>query len=437
MNAIFNLDPRMKQAGLGMLLVVCCIGMSGCTALFAPIDSIPAGRVPVEFLMPPRSLDQPIDLALLGQAKPESYILDEADILGVFIEGVLGGRNEAPPVQMPGPDSDLPPSMGFPVPIREDGTVSLPILDRSVPVRGLSVAQAEQLIKQTYFDEKILVGSPRILVTLMRKRTYRVFVVRQDNGFSGANARQGNRRSFQAVTDRSDESSRGAVLQLPAYENDVINALTRSGGLPGVNAKSDIKILRASRNRAERQRRLENNFQLNQASQFNQMAATGENVVTIPLRLRPGQVPRFRAEDVILNEGDIVYVESRESEVYYTGGLLGGGEWNLPRDYDLDVLAAASLAGNAVGLDQQVIQGGLQASAGSRVPPTQLIVLRRLPNNQQIAIEVDLNVALNDPASRLLVAPGDTLILRHTPREEVINFALGTFFTFGIRELFR
>jgi len=48
-----------------------------------------------------------------------------------------------------------------------------------------------------------------------------------------------------------------------------------------------------------------------------------------------------------------------------------------------------------------------------------------------------LTTAINDPKSRLLIAPGDTLILRYRPQEELINFASGTFFTFGIRELFR
>ena len=42
--------------------------------------------------------------------------------------------------------------------------------------------------------------------------------------------------------------------------------------------------------------------------------------------------------------GDIVFIETREREVYYTGGVLQGREIPLPRDYDLDVLAAISLA---------------------------------------------------------------------------------------------
>ena len=48
---------------------------------------------------------------------------------------------------------------------------------------------------------------------------------------------------------------------------------------------------------------------------------------------------------MVLNDGDIVYIESRETEVFYTGGLLQGGEFPLPRDYDLDVLGAMAIAG--------------------------------------------------------------------------------------------
>ena len=71
------------------------------------------------------------------------------------------------------------------------------------------------------------------------------------------------------------------------------------------------------------------------------------------------------------------------------------------------------------------------------IPPGQLIVLRELPGNKQIAIEVDLTKAINDPRSRILVAPGDKLILRHKSIEEILNFGASTFFTFGIAELFR
>ena len=47
---------------------------------------------------------------------------------------------------------------------------------------------------------------------------------------------------------------------------------------------------------------------------------------------------------ILLHDGDIVFIESRETEVFYTGGLLGGNQFALPRDYDIDVVRAICAA---------------------------------------------------------------------------------------------
>jgi hypothetical protein len=158
--------------------------------------------------------------------------------------------------------------------------------------------------------------------------------------------------------------------------------------------------------------------------------------VKIPTRVRPGEKLNFTTEDIVLRDGDIVYVDTRDTEVYYTGGLLRGGEFPLPRDYDLDVLGAISIAGNGIGAGQGVAQGNF-LSGGATVPATELIVLRRLPGNRQIAIRVDVTSAINNPQARLLVKPMDTLILRYKPQEELANFSIAAFFTFGLRQLFQ
>ena len=419
--------------------VLASLSMTGCTALFNPIETIPANRVPAQFLAEPQANKVPIDVARLRQTKPEFYTLDADDVLGVFIEGVLGNFDEAPPVQLPDPNSDLPPAIGFPVPVREDGTASLPLV-KPIPLRGLTIQQAEALITRAYRggEQPILKEDSRIIVTLLRERTYRVFVVRQDNSRSALGLQfQGQQRGG-VVSDRGDQSSRGFVLQLPAYQNDVLNALTRTGGLPGVNAKNEIRVLRGSRvDIARRDEQLSEFYRSNRPDQFPYgvipAVSDATNAIQIPMRLNPGVVPDLREEDVILRDGDIIYVDSRESEVYYTGGLLGGGERVLPRDYDLDVLAAVSLAGAGIASNQST---GLLGGAAQRVPPTELIVLRRIPGNRQLAVRIDLNDTINDPRQRMLVKSGDTLILRFKPQEEIINFAAGVFFTFGIRDLF-
>ena len=160
------------------------------------------------------------------------------------------------------------------------------------------------------------------------------------------------------------------------------------------------------------------------------------------MRLPPGVIPSFRAEDIILEDGDIVYIESRDAEVFYTGGLLPGGEFKIPRDYDLDVVAAMALTGGGISSPQQRGGGGGGGMGGmgqlfGGVPPGMLYVLRKTPCNGQITIEIDLAKANVDPRERILVQPGDILILRFKPSEEILNFGLGTFFTFGIQYALR
>jgi translation initiation factor IF-1 len=308
----------------------------------------------------------------------------------------------------------------------------------------LNIQQAEQLITRAYRegDNPILKDDGRILVTLMKERTYRVFVVRQDNIFANSAGNQfGRQFAGQVVTDRSDRSGRGFVLQMPAYKNDLLNALAETGGMPGLNAKSEVRILRGDRVSIEnRDREVDEFYRTNGPDQFPYgvvpPVADESNVVKIPTRVRPGEKLNFTTEDIILRDGDIVYVDTRDTEVYYTGGLLRGGEFPLPRDYDLDVLGAISIAGNGIGAGQGVAQGNF-LSGGATVPATELILLRKLPGNRQIAIRVDVTNAINNPQARLLVKPMDTLILRYKPQEELANFSIAAFFTYGIRALFQ
>ncbi|QDV67446.1 hypothetical protein Poly24_11460 [Rosistilla carotiformis] len=146
----------------------------------------------------------------------------------------------------------------------------------------------------------------------------------------------------------------------------------------------------------------------------------------------------LQPSDIILEEGDIVVVEARDTEFFYTGGLLHGGQFPIPRDYDLDGVGAMAIAGQGLGAAGQSPGGGGMLGGGfAGASPTQLYVIRTTPCGDQFNIAVDLNKALNDNSERLMVQPGDTLILRYKPCEELVNFSLVTFFTYGITELFR
>ncbi|MBN8604472.1 MAG: polysaccharide biosynthesis/export family protein [Planctomycetes bacterium] len=434
-----------------LLTLVSCMEV-GCSSLTTPISGVPARRLPPQFFATPKNNLVPIDISRLTQEPPREYILGNGDILGVYIEGILPTTKpdqapELPPVHFPEKDSTLPPSLGFPVPIVEDGTISLPLI-KPLPIAGMTLQQVRELIRRSYFESKILTDTQaRVftpIVSLIQKRSYNIVVVRQDGGGMSMSSQMfGGRGGF---TRGSDQSAMGRAVKLQAYENDVLHALMETGGLPGVNAKNEVKILRASRSDKLKRDEFIRQFYATFYDQNNCNPCVcppplpdDPSIVKIPLRLPPGVVPSFRPEEIILNEGDVVYIESRETEVFYTGGMLPGGEWPLPRDYDLDVLGAMALAGRGVASNMGMGGGGMGNVAMNigGVPPGRLYILRKTPCNGQIAIEVDLARAINNPRERPLVQPGDTLILQYKPEEEVLNFGLGTFFTFGIQELLR
>jgi hypothetical protein len=393
---------------------------AGCSTITQPISGIPARRIPPQFLAQSKNNLVPLDPARLSQEPPRDYLLDDGDILGIYIEGILpfvppDRPPEPPPVNFPDATSQLDPSLGFPIAVINDGTIQLPNLE-PIKVRGLTIDQTRDLIRKYYLDSEILRESSRLqpIVTLMKERTYNVIVIRQD---MGAGATGGGGGAGQAgFTRATDYSATGRMLKLKAYQNDVLNALMESGGLPGVNAKNEVKILRASR--ADQRRRDEFVQQFYQQYYCNPDPCgcppplpEDPSILKIPLRLPPGTIPEFGPENVVLEDGDIVYIESRDAEVFYTGGLLPGGEFKIPRDYDLDVLTAMALSGGGISRQQNGGGGGMGGIGGmvGQVPPGMLYVLRKTPCNGQITIAVDLAKANVDPRERILVQPGDIL----------------------------
>jgi len=421
----------------------------GCTALTQPLAGIPVRRLPPQFLATSKNNLIPLDPSRLTQEPPRQYLVDKGDILGIYIEGVLPFSSsdkvpEPPPVNFPKENSTLDPSLGFPIVVQENGTIELPAID-PIKVRGMTLEQVREVIRKAYLDARVFTNASKIhpIVTMMKERQYNVVVVRQDVG-----SQQGQQNLMQnglgargAYLRGSDQSAAGSMIKLDAYKNDVLHALMASGGLPGINAKNEIKILRAGK--ADQKKRDEF-IQQFYAQYYTNPDPCGcpppipddPSILKIPMRLPAGVIPSFRTEDVILEEGDVVYIESREAEVFYTGGLLPGGEFLIPRDYDLDILGAMGIAGQGVGSQAGGAGGGFGIQQYT-IPPGEVFILRKTPCNGQITIAVDLVKAAQDPRERPLIQPGDTLILRFKPVEEAVNFGAFAFFTFGIQQLFQ
>lgn len=530
-------------------LVLVCPFWTGCAG-FRPIDGLPARYLPHEFKAASRAGKQTINLSLLRQTPPEQYLLGSGDVLGVYIEGVLGRREEVPPVYFP-ENGVVPPSLGYPIPVRDDGTLSLPMIE-PINVRGMTLSQAEETIREAYTCKKSILqpGRERILVSLQKPRSYRVLVIRQEaGGDAGASAAGGQGQLNLGVVKRGT----GRIVDLPAYRNDVLHALAETGGLPGLDAENAIYIIRrkpptrpngdparklmphpSSRREGEHEppvirvpepaepvsqygmareigrtsatvkaergwghsdppvttsafgdgdlgwghsdcggARTDRGYPLHSAQSYHanlngggmwsplhsgnlalsaplqqrgplsdhaaalpiddepwaslvpteNATVASDRIVKIPIRLAGGETPQFTEEDIILQDGDVVFIESRETEIFYTGGLLGGGQYTLPRDYDLDVLGAISIAESQRNSGAGRSIGGVSAlNQDVTISASDVIILRQLPNGTQVPIKVDLYEALRNPADRVVIQPGDYVILQYTRTEAILAF---------------
>ena len=394
-------QPPASRARLTPLVLLALATAPGCAALTNPVaDGIPVSRLPDEVFGESREGLRPVPLNLLGQEPPAAYRLAPGDVLGVVIEGVLGEKNVPPPVQVEGTRSE--PTIGYPIPVQDDGTIQIPLI-RPVKVAGLTLPEVRELLLQRLTrDQEILKPeTARILVTLQRPRRYHVLVIREDGGTNGvAVGPQLIPGAGSALIGASHRGS-GVSLELPAYQNDVLNALTQSGGLPGTDAKNEVVVQRKPRR------------------------GQPPEVIRIPLRLRPGEPVPVRPEDVILNSGDTVLVEARNAEVFYTAGLLGSGQFPLPRDYDLDVIQAiATVRGPLIngGFSQTAFTATATNTGLGNPSPSLVTVLRQTACYGQVPIRVDLNKAFRDPRERIRILPGDIIVLQETPEEATARY---------------
>ena len=414
---------RPLKAAPFLALFVLSLIQCGCFLTGAPRNTVPACAMP-ELLVGTRSCQVPIDLTLLGQTRPKEHLIGPGDTLSIYIHGILP-TPEMPLAQMiqqtPSGLTDYYPPIG---PIRTppvgpsivvsaNGTLRLPYVG-NVQVSGMTLDQAMEEILKIYREKQIIQPEhEKILINLTRPRVQRITIVREDS----------QTNSIMQLTQTGQfpfiKHGVGQVIDLPIYENDVLHALSASGGLPGLDAKSEVWILRDGQNGiplGDLESRMGDEVALAGLKQNRQF-------VRIPLRVIPGQPLEFGPEDVVLNDGDVLFVPSRSEEVFYTGGLLQGGQIPLPRDKDVDIVEAMSLIGASVG--SPAGYGGAVFAAGQKpgnlIPPTRGVIIRKLPNGEILAIRIDMHCALDDPSERIIVEPGDTVMLFYKPHQLVIN----------------
>lgn len=430
---------------------ISALAASGCTTLTTSCDipAIPARLVPPQYLGRPRADMQELSFVRLRQTPTDVYQVGPGDVLLLHVPGIypqiitsadqnMVKAEERVVFQI---DSDVPPAEGVPVIVREDGTIALRSIE-PIQATGLTLEQLAEVIRRAYLNSDIIkADNDRAVVNLYSRRKYRVTVIREDTGSGGSSGGGGGKGNVTINTNLKRGS--GTIVELPAYENDVLHALTETGGLPGLDAENEVIILRGGAMDGLAYDQVVAQIKMcRQPCECPPIVPDPPNMMRIPLRFYSENVPKFTEEDIILDEGDVVYVPARDTDKYYTGGLLQGGENYLPRDYDLDVFQAVALnggplasAGSGIGAIGGGGGGGFggggnrggSGAGGQACSPSNLIVLRKRPCGGEIAIRVDLKRALMDPSERILVMPGDTLILKYTPCEEICNLALRVF----------
>ncbi len=397
----------------------------GCHAITDVHESIPASRMPRQLCAEAKGDRSVFPLTTLGQEKPAAHIIGAGDNLAIYVFGVLPSGTESTRVlertqpinqrYYPPYGSVIGASTGLPIAVDHDGSVDLPLVGR-LQLAGLTLPEATTAVKNAYREKKVTKEeNERVTVSLVTARVHRIVVLREDTPSSAVSL---------VKPGQVDHIHRGSadVVDLPVYENDVLHALSVTGGLPGTDAAREIWVFKRS-GLTNPHAVCREELQARTAS-FSPDEDCDNQVVRIPLTGCPGEGLPFRASDVIVEEGDVVYVPRRE-EYFYIGGLVDGAKIPLPRDEDIDVIEAIALANGSVGgpLGQggKVLAGG---SPGHVVKPTRVIILREMPDGRQLPIRVDLARAMVDQKERILIQPDDVLMLQFKPGQAAFNTVL-------------
>lgn len=546
-NLPIHLMLRLHGRSVCLLRLICTLPLillSGCSAIYHPAERTIEHRMEVLNRMP-RSEQVALDPRLLSQTPPHEHLVDDGDILGVYIEGAPGQEAGTMPVRF-ADDQFVAPAIGYPTPVRSGGYIRVPQVG-ALHVRGMTTGEIEDLIRRRLVVERqeIKPEKDRIHVSLMWRRSVNVLVIRQEE----LSATQLVSPSSGTDADRRS----GQVVNLPIFQNDVLHALLQTGGLPNGQAENAVYVFK----RQDRQSPVgqpqplmnahnqlrpvpgvlpQNDIQL---AGFTPGAATGHSFGSPPgpqgqpnratvaqfsqrygapvmgtpvmgpanspqfggpsfngLPLSSGAPPssgtkgaggapygnaapmngafpgsttppfggscsgsthpqqmfplqnsdsrhpgalriplsrsfsdpiKFSPGDVILEDGDIVMLESRDSDHFFTAGLLGGGQYALPRDRDLDIIDAVLLADSysrstQLNTPTRAIGGVSVLNRDVTVGASRVIVERKTPEGATTRFRISLYKAMRNPEHRVLIEPGDRLYLEYTAIEAVLAF---------------
>jgi len=368
----------------------------------------------------------PLDHRLLGGVVPKEHVVGAGDVLGIYVADIIGKREELPAVSYPhyrNRNAPTEPFVGQPIKVEADGTIQLPYI-APIHVDGMTLLEVRNAIRQEYSIKTDFVkdGRDNTVVTLITPRFCRIHVFRQDTRYNVPGLQR---------PDQYEISRRwaGTILYLEPKEATVITALLQTGGLPGIDARNEIWVMK----RVSEEEAAKAEIPIDEKKIVGELPIMlpkeNTKLIRIPLHVPLDQELPFDRDDVVLGDGDVVFLPQRDGDVFLTGGLLGGGRFPLARDRDIDILEAIAIStGNPLGpvgdMDNVV---RFRSGPGNVIPPTDAIVVRRLSETEQIKIRVDLRKAMDDPTERLIIEPGDLILLNYRPKELAGNVLLNLF----------
>lgn len=240
-------EGRLPVSALGLCFVAVALAsfLSGCAA-FRPVDGVPARYLPDELRGCSKETMQMIDLSMLRRRPEPQYRVDTGDVLAVYIENILGRADQPPINQQTGSttsqlNGNRPPTLGYPLSVRDDGTIAIPRFG-PILVRGRTIPEVESLVRSAFTQQQryLPMQNNRVVVSLHQPRQYRVLVFRQDS-------ENGSLATIDISNGNIGSSNRGngKVVALPSGKNDVLHALVESGGLPGLDARDTIWVIRS------------------------------------------------------------------------------------------------------------------------------------------------------------------------------------------------
>lgn len=435
MYALCFLIRRCVICVLASLPLLCSL-LTGCH-LSPHGSSLTPQQLPLECQATSRSKLVPLDHRLLGGTVPKEHIVGVGDVLGIYVADILGKREDLPAVSFPHyriRNAPPEPFVGQPIKVETDGTIQLPYIP-PIQVNGMTLRQVRDVIAHEYSVKTDFVqpGRSHTVVTLITPRFFRIHVFRQDTRYNVPGLQR---------ADQFEISRRwaGTILYLEPKEATVITALLQTGGLPGIDARNEIWVMKRVSQEEASMARMPIDHEKIVGELPMMLPKENSKLIRIPLHVPIDQPLPFQRDDVVLGDGDVVFLPRRDGDVFLTGGLLGGGRFPLARDRDIDILEAIAVAaGNPlgpVGDMENVVQ--FRSGPGNIIPPSHAVVVRRRSETEQFKIQVDLRKAMNDPTERLIIAPGDLILLKYRPKELAGNVVLNLFdFNFALTRTFR